>query len=326
MKYLISVSTCLLLWLVPENSHAQETLSLPQDKVTRAAVEHAAEWLVQHVQSGSLVVDGREQAISIIAWKDPTLSPELPKRLAGYAITDTLWASYALSLTHPEVAQELHQTLQRLGCTANSLHEVLWQPLKAIHHKPLDPDMVHGRSLGILTLGDTSVDVRSFTMCEDPAFTAGHPTLFAEHAVYQSLFEFRNGQVDSARDRLRKIFQPASSDGPGHILWDAKHGLLTDFAGKSDYDNFLAGQSKHCRQYSFKLAVVRYGCRLMGLDQEFSAEMRIIHQRLLDAQLDTGGLPHFFDIAGETGSTIRHSDATGEATAIFMLAETWDGK
>ncbi|MBL8890948.1 MAG: hypothetical protein JNL67_13285 [Planctomycetaceae bacterium] len=315
---------------------AQETLSLPQDQVTRDAVERAGEWLVRHVQTGSLVVDGREQAVSVIAWKDPTLSPEIPDCLAGYTITDTLWASYALSLTHPNVAQKLRESLERLGCNSNSLHEVVWQPLASIHHKPTGPDIVHGRSLGIMTLKDHSVgdpkshmvtvDVRNFIMTEDPAFTAGHPMLFAEHAVYQSLFEFRKGQVDSALGRLRRIFRPESSNDPNHIRWDTKHGVLTDFAGKSEYDNFLSGQTNFCRQYSFKLAVLLYGCRFMGLEQEFPSEMERIHQRLQDAQLESGGLPHFFDIAGETNSTIRRSDATGEATAIFMLAETWTAK
>lgn len=302
-------------------SYGQELLVLPTEPAARRAVERAAEWLTRHVKTGSLVIDGRQCQVSVIAWRDPTLSSEIPNRLVGYTITDTLWSSYALSLTHPKVARELHDSLERLGCSSNSLHEVVWTSIKAIHHKPIDPDPVHGRSLGIMSVGDVTVDVRDFTMANDPNFTAGHPRLFAEHAVYQSLFEFRNGDTESARNRIRNVFRADDGEDQESIWWDAKHGLLTDFAGRSEFKAFQTGQTNSCRQYSFKLATLLCAVRLLGLAAEFPTEVALIQQRLQSAPLDSGGIPHFFDV-DKDGVVSNRSGATGEATAIFILAET----
>jgi outer membrane protein assembly factor BamB len=291
------------------------------DTTASVAIERAAQWLTRHVRTGTLDVEGRPQVVSVIAWKDPTLSAEIPNRLTGYTITDTLWASYALSASHPEMAKKLRDSLERLGCDSNSLHEVICEPLESIHHKPTDPDIVHGRSLGIMTVDDVTVDVRHVTMTQDEAFTAGHPTLFAEHAVYQALFEFRNGQRESAKDRIRRIFHRKGDTDPTAIVWDNTHGLLTDFAGRSEFEKFQTGQTTSCRQYSFKLAVLLYAVRLMGLQPEFPLEVKVLQQRLRAAPLDSGGVPHFFDVERD-GAISYRSGATGEATAIFILAET----
>jgi hypothetical protein len=89
--------------------------------------------------------------------------------------------------------------LERLDCLGNSLHEVIWRPVEAIAHKPVDLDIVHGRSIGIMSSGKNTIDIRSFTMIADRDFEIGHPSLFAEHSVYQSLYEFRLGKEDSAK-------------------------------------------------------------------------------------------------------------------------------
>lgn len=300
----------------------QESLAWPSDPHTRQCVSRASDWLVNHVQRGVLVVKDKELPVSIIAWKDPTLHADNASLLAGYAITDSLWASYALSLTRPDVARELHDSLERIDCLSNALHEVIWQRMAAIHHKPMDADPVHGRSLGLMSAEKLVVDVRSFSMAEDREFTLGHPRLFAEHAVYQSLFEYRNGETLHAVARLRRIFQANAADHESPVKWDAKNGLLVDFVNETEYQKFLSKNVESCRQYSFKLATLLYACRLMGLDNEFPAELSMVHQRLLKAQLSTGGVAHFFDVFAERGTVQPCPDATGEATAMFVLAES----
>jgi hypothetical protein len=314
------------LWLVFSTcfsgTFGQEALRMPTEPAARDAVFKASEWLVRHIQRGRMKLNDETTNLSVIAWKDPTLSPDKPNRLAGYAITDSLWASYALTTTHPEVAGELHQTLKTLGCLSNNLHEVLWQSIPAIHHKPIDSDIVHGRSLGIMSAGAVNVDIRSFTMAADPEFEIGHPSLFVEHAAYQSLFEFRNGKVESAKNRLRRVFLKNSTSENADIQWDAQHKLLVDFVIKSEYANFISGETDSCRQYSFKLATLLYACRLMELDREFPEEIRQLEQRLRSVQLSDGGIPHFYDVEQKSEVCKPCPDATGEATAIFILAET----
>ncbi len=300
----------------------QDVLYTPKEQASRDALRKASEWLVQHVQRGDMEIYGQRTNLSVIAWKDPTLSPDKPNRLAGYAITDTLWTSYALATTHPEIASELNQTLKTLGCLSNNLHEVIWQPIPAIHHKPIDSDIVHGRSLGIMSAGAVNVDIRSFTMAADPEFEVGHPSLFVEHAVYQSLFEFRNGKIESAKNRLRKVFLKNTTSENADIQWDAQHKLLVDFVIKSEYAKFISRESDSCPQYSFKLATLLYACRLMDLDREFTLEISQLEQRLCSIQRNDGGIPHFFDVEQKSEVCKPCPDATGEATAIFILAKT----
>lgn len=304
----------------------QERLFFPDDVDTHKAVISASSWLTKHVRNGKLHRGGREYEVSVIAWKDPTLNPESPKQLAGYAITDTLWASYALTLTHPEVAKELHDSLDRLDCLGNSLHEVVWQRIESIHHKPIDPDIVHGKSIGIISSGDETVDIRTFTQSADRDFEVGHPLLFAEHAAYQSLYEYRLGYEESARNRLRKILQSKQSaddtSAEQHIRWDQDRGLLVDYVTESEYSKLSNGETSSCRQYSFKLAVLLYTCERLGLKREFPDELEFMHRQLSKSQLPSGGMAHFYDVDSSTKQIVLGTDATGEATAIFMLAKT----
>jgi hypothetical protein len=305
---------------LPRALYSQETLALPTDAETRTAVRNASDWLMRHVKTGRLTVGERESSISVIAWKDPTLSPELASQLAGYAITDTLWASYALTLTQPQVAEQLHDSLEALDCLGNSLHEVIWKRIESIAHKPVDADIVHGRSIGIMSSENVTIDVRSFTMAADRDFENGHPSLFAEHAAYQSLYEFRLGKHESARERLRSIFRSPSDSSQQQIRWNSQQGLLVDFVTDKDVNAFLAGDTKTCRQYSFKLATLFYACRLLGLDREFPTELEKIRQRLVSAQLKSGGIAHFFDVEAQSDTVHTCPDATGEATAIYILS------
>jgi|JI10StandDraft_1071094.scaffolds.fasta_scaffold02429_7 hypothetical protein len=328
MRNFLGIIVIVLLDLWGSVTNGQEPLRYPDDEASKIAVNRASEWLIRHVRTGKVAREGREDSISVIGWKDPTLNPELPKQLAGYAITDTLWASYALTLTKPEVAKELHDSLETLGCLGNSLHEVIWRRVASIAHKPIDPDIVHGKSIGILSSGDESIDIRTFTVSADRDFEIGHPLLFAEHAVYQSLYEYRLGNVEAARNRLRKIFQSKprkdgnNTSSEQHIFWDQEHGLLVDYVIDSEYVKFVKGESSSCRQYTFKLGVLLYACKLLGFNNEFPKELELMHRRLSAAQIPSGGISHFYDVDTSRLQILRCPDATGEATAIFMLAET----
>ena len=286
------------------------------------AVAKATEWLVRHVKRGKLKVGGRDTELSVIAWKDPTLSPEVPDRMADYAITVTLWASYALTLWHPEVAMEWSSSLKTIVCDRNSLHDVVLQPIDSIHHKPVDTDLVHGRSLGLMIVGDTSIDVRSFTQAYDQDFSIGHPTLFAEHAAYQLLFELRAGEVESAKNRQRTIFRAAQEEAKPVICWDSEHQLLVDFVVASQHADFLSGRVNSCRQYSFKVATFFYACRFTGIASELPVETAKLEDVLFSVQRDDGGVPHYYDVNKAKLDLSPCQDATGEASAIFILATT----
>jgi len=315
-------------WVIPlalaccSNSTGQEVLKMPSDQIAREAVVEASKWLTGHVKRGSLQCNGEQINVSVIAWKDPTLAPEAPDHLAGYAITDTLWASYALTLTQPDVAKELQESLRLIDCQGNHLHEVIWQPVDSIHHKPIDADIVHGRSVGKFVAGIETIDVRSFSLANDPDFSIGHPTLFVEHAVYQALFEYREGSHDLAKHRLRKIFRKESDGSKSEIWWDAKHQLLVDFVVAPQHAKLVSGEETTCRQYSFKLATLVYASRLMGIDRELPDEVANLRRILSTVQFGDGGIPHFYDVRIDPVVFTACPDATGEATAIFMLAET----
>ena len=122
------------------------TYRMPGDAVTKDRVTRSADWLKRHLVS--LPRPGDACPIRVIAWKDPTLEPADPKLLAGYAITDTLWAARALTLFDPAAAEEMEQGLRCLGWPGNGLHDVLFHPIDKILHRSADEDIVHGFSLG----------------------------------------------------------------------------------------------------------------------------------------------------------------------------------
>lgn len=77
-----------------------------------------------------------------------------------------------------------------------------------------------------MSVGDSAIDVRSFTMANDPDSSIGHPALFVEHAVYQSPFEHRESKCELTKNRLRKIFGTEAKEANTEIRWDSKSQLL----------------------------------------------------------------------------------------------------
>ena len=173
----------------------QVKLRLPSEEVSKFRVSRASQWLVKHIVRGTLENHSELGPLTLVAWHDPSLSPNDKNALAAYAITDSLWASQSLSLQFPGHAEEIRKSLQRLNCLQNNLHEVLFQPVRTIHHRSDDDDIVHGCLMGTFRSGDKTISVRSFRMRFDADYNIGHPALFAEHAVYQSLFHYWNGEL-----------------------------------------------------------------------------------------------------------------------------------
>ncbi len=321
---LLIVSTCSRS-AVSQPSNLLPQFELPQNGTTiRKSIERCADWLSSHAVRGLL--ESCEYAdkatLSVIAWKDPTLLPEQPNVLAGYLITDTLWASVALRELRPQLSRELLSSLEKLNHTSNGLHEVLWSKVDALRHRSADFDRVHGASVGKLYLScDRWVDLRVFNMQLDAAFTVGHPKLFAEHAAYQALFEFWHGDVDKARDRIRRILKNDPVNATQQtIFWDNNRRVLVDHLNIDEWREMEPSRST-CRIFAFKLATVAYAARILNLEQEFLTEIDGIGKRLWECQLYDGGIAHFARIDME-GELVACKDATGEATAVAILCNT----
>ena len=261
----------------------------------------------------------------MIAWKDPTLEPTSPNLLAGYLITDTLWSVKALKLFDPLASQEIESDLQRLGWYGNGLHDVLFHPLGKILHCPADEDFVYGFSLGHFpTAEGRTVDVRVFRQKWDAGFDVGHPKLFAEHAVYHALFDYWQGREEQARRRILDITR-AERTAEQHIFWDRRAGILVDHVNYKDWLAFGKGQRPACRHYTFKLGVLLYAIRLLGLEQEIGSPVGAMRNRLWSAQTESGGVAHFVDVPSD-GQAIPGPGCTGEASAIAILAEVVEAK
>jgi hypothetical protein len=296
------------------------TYRIPNDAGTRSRVIRSAEWLKQHRLS--IVRPGDACLLWAIAWKDPTLEPADPKLLAGYAITDTLWAAKALKLFDPEAAREMEQILQCLGWSSNLLHDVLFHPLDKILHRSADEDIVHGFSLGRFpTVDGHTVDLRVFRQKWDARYDVGHPLFFAEHAVYRALYDFWQGRTAEARRRLLGVVEEnRTSTTPDPVFWDPQARILVDFVNHQDWLAFHNGQRPVCRHYTFKLGVFLYAVRLLGLEEEIGPPMAGMKERLWSAQTESGGLAHFVDVRSDGPSTTGRR-ATSEASAIAILAE-----
>jgi len=292
---------------------------LPDDAEARGRATRAADWLRRHIET--IERPGGAEPLRVVAWPDPTLAPDSPGRLAGYLITDTLWAAEALKPFDPEASAGLSRTLDVLGWTGNGLQEVLFRPVARMRHRSDDADPVHGRSLGVFPIeGGRTVDVRVMAQREDPAFEAGHPALFAEHAVYQALHDFWEGRGPEARRRVAGIVRRDAPDDP--IFWDADLGVLVDRASREDWRRLRDGERPTCRVASFKLGVLVYAIRLMGMEAEVGDPLGAIRRRLATAQREDGGYAHFVEVGGDGAATLARSGPTGEATAAAILSET----
>jgi hypothetical protein len=266
-----------------------------------------------------------ESPLRVIAWKDPTLEPRDPNCLAGYLIDDTLWSAKALKLFDPVAAHEMERSLQRAGWYGNGLHDVLFHPLKRILHCPADSDFVHGYSLGRFPEGGgRMVDLRVFRQKWDAKFDVGHPTVFAEHAVYRAIFDYWQGREDQARRRISDIVCSRSADPKSCagdcIIWDRDAQILVDRVNLEEWLAFQKGERPDCRHYTFKLGLLIYAIRLLGMEHELKAPMAGMRQRLWSAQTQGSGVAHFVDVR-TGGSATAGVGVTGEATAIAILAE-----
>jgi hypothetical protein len=292
---------------------------LPEDASTRAKVNRSADWLRQHTVR--VLWREAEAPIPVVAWKDPTLEPDKPALLAGYLITDTLWAAKALKPIDAKVAAEMENGLRRMGWYGNGLQDVLFHRLEKVRHRPVDVDFVHGHSLGRYTSTDGRlIDVRVFQQQWDAYYSVGHPRLFAEHAVYQALWDFWQDRRVEARRRIKEILTTQRTTDPENIVfWDAQSGVLVDYVNYREWLAFTKDQTQSFRHYTFKLGVLLYAIRLFNMESE--APMSRFRDRLWSGQSATGGVAHFVDVARDGNVTVK-SEPTGEASAIAILAET----
>ena len=196
--------------------------------------------------------------------------------LAGYVITDTLWAAKALKLFDPVASQELEESIQRVGWYGNGLHDVLFHPIERILHRPADEDTVHGFSLGRMPTTDGRIiDMRVFRQNYDARFDVGHPHLFAEHAIYHALFDFWQGRHEPARRRIRQAIADDRSATPDdRIAWDRQAGILVDFVNYPEWLAFREGKKAACRHFTFKLGVLLYAIRLLRMESEPAVRTR----------------------------------------------------
>jgi hypothetical protein len=292
----------------------------PHDAEVRKRATRAADWLKDHL----VVIPHQDNncEIRVIAWKDPTLEPANPDLLAGYLITDTLWAAKALRFFDSAIADEVETSLQCLGWYGNGLHDVLFHPLERILHRPADDDFVHGSSLGRFPVANgKTIDVRVMRQKWDADFNVGHPLLFAEHAVYQALFDYWQGRIKQARERVLKVVADhRTTDSKDRIFWDDEARILVDFVTIEDWLAFQKGTRPDCRHCTFKLGLLLYAIRVLDLEHELASLLPGMRQRLWEAQHDRGGLAHFLDVQKD-GTFDRGIGSTGEASAIAILSE-----
>jgi hypothetical protein len=296
------------------------TWQRPRDPTILARCWKTTDWIDRHTRRVDVSpLFRREEVIEVVAWKDPTLHPEKPDQLAGYLITDTLWSAHAVAPFRPDLAERILRGLERVHGLRNRLHEVLFEPTPEMWHAPDDIDFMHGHSLGVFpSTPPVSVDVRVFRHRVDPAFDAGHPSLFAEHAVYRSLHEFWKEQTGPATARLRAIIEPKAD---AIIRWDAEHSVLVDQVHLEEWRRWKQAPQGSFRHYTFKGALLLYAMKVLKLDEEYPAVAKQLSQRTWSAQNPDGGVGHFVDI-DKGGSSTPAPDATGEACAISILAET----
>jgi hypothetical protein len=292
---------------------------LSEDAAISRQADRSADWLRRHIVR--VKWREREEPLPVVAWRDPTLEPANTALLAGYLITDTLWAAKALKPIDGRLSAEMEEGLRRSGWYGNGLQDILFHGLERVCHRPADEDFVHGHSLGRFTSNDGKlIDVRVFRQQWDASYDIGHPRLFAEHAVYQALWDFWQGRLAESHRRIRDaLADHRTTDPEDHIFWDRSSGVLVDYVNQREWSTFSTGQMRTCRHYTFKLGVLMYAIRLLGMENELPVSG--LRDRLWSAQLDSGGVAHFVEV-GKDGMVAGKSEPTGEASAIAILAET----
>ncbi len=102
-----------------------------------------------------------------------------------------------------------------------------------------------------------------------------------------------------------------------------KHAIATNGQpelGHSDWFEFHEGKRATCRLFTFKLGVLLYAIRVMGLEGEIGDRLALMKRRMWSAQTESGGLAHFVDVEAD-GKSTAGLEPTGESSAIAILAE-----
>lgn len=126
--------------------------------------------------------------------------------------------------------------------------------------------------------------------------------------------------------------------GSDIMFWDLERWVMVDQASRCDYDTALGSCSPQCPSCgqcfgafcnlynaAFKLGVLLYAGRVTGVASEprFARTFAEIEHRLWESQLGGGGLAHLSFYGPDTELIADNgSGATGEATAIAVLAES----
>lgn len=282
-------------------------------------IRRAAGWLEQHLATIRISRLGRD--VRVIAWKDPSLHPLDPGRLAGYLITDTLWSAYALRLSDPGVGDQIIEDLCAMGWHGNGLHELLFRGRPLALHKPAARDWMHGEELGDYPVGEgRQVDLRVFRQEWDSDFAKGHPSLFLEHAVLEALNDHWNGRSEQARSRIRECLRSRDPRADGAwIFWDARRLALIDRANLDAWTAVREGKQASLETWPFKMALLLYAIRLTGLEDSCPEACRGLRQRLQESQHPDGGVCHSLLIS-KNGDAVPGVFRSGEATAALVLA------
>jgi hypothetical protein len=278
-----------------------------------------------------------DEDLPLLAWDDPTLQPE---PTVAYLMTDTLWALKALHPYDPDLADTMQQALLSVGWYGNALADTLFHGVPEPAHRPVSTDPVHGTYLDSCVVhaeGAAStqrVQLRVPEVEVDVDWTAGSSAQFIDSAVYTALNELWNGDGDAARAHIRDVIQDSRSSGSDTMFWDSERRMLVDQASRCDYDSFTGLCSPQCltctpcdlascRFYtaSAKLGLLLYAARAMRLDSEpaLAEPLAAMAARLWEGQRADGGIPHEI-FYGSDGSLVEQGGATGEATAIVVLA------
>jgi hypothetical protein len=234
----------------------------------------------------------------------------------------------------------MQAALMAAGWYGNGLNESLFHGVAAIAHRPISIDFVHGTLVDrCTTLGAAPkpVQLRVPEVAPDAAWTAGNSAQFVDSAVYTALDEHWHGATEQARARLRDVLVDSRGvTGSDFMFWDHERRVMVDQAARCDYDTALRMCSDHCPgcgscngvfcnvyNAGFKLGLLLYAGRVTGVASEpaFEAVFQAIERRLWEAQNDDGGVAHLA-FYGPDAHVLLRSGATGEATAIGVLAES----
>lgn len=310
----------------------------PQFHVTTGEYSSQVAAAIDWLRANTLDVDLPSGRFPLVVWDDPTLAPE---STVAYLMIDTLWASKALEPYEPDLASRMERGLVSVGWYGNGLADTLFHGYAEPAHRTTSVDVAHGTLLDRCAIrapaleGARVAQLRVPEQVVDPAWTSGNSAQFVDSAVYTALSDHWNGRTADARDRLRELIVRSSTEDV--MFWDIERWVMVDQAARCEYDAFVGtcssrcaactpcGDGESCFYYnaSYKLGLVLYAARVTGLASEllvqpYLAQMEL---RLWEGQNDDGGVPHAIYYAAP-GSYYLSSGATGEATAIAVLAET----